>query len=152
MFELDDGFDEAGDALGEIFEEEAEETVEDTAEEYVEEIHSDNLLAHWNKKQGDQQAQQQKKAESRPVYTGPTIRQLLTQLDSQIRNLFGDRAQSLEVPMTRAAEMLRALFPPSTQQPLVPMEHDQLQKELHHTLNQLEDIMDALLVATMARS
>ncbi len=152
MFELDDGFNEVGDVLGEILEEEAEETVEDTAEEYVEEFQSDNLLAHWNKKQDAQEERQQRQKARRPAYTGPTIKQLLTQLDSQIRNLFGDRAQVLEVPMTRATETLRALFPPSTQQPLVPMEHDQLQKELHHTLNQLEDIMDALLVATVARS
>ncbi|HMY56894.1 MAG TPA: hypothetical protein PKL17_11430 [Pseudomonadota bacterium] len=148
MFKLEDGFDDVADALGDVAEEEAEEQ----AEEFLEDFDADNLLSHWNKKDTTQKQQVIEKRKTRPVHAGTTIRQLLTQLDSQLHNQFGDRATVLQVPFARATAILRDLFPPSSAPPIVQMDHDPLQKELHDTLNQLEDIMDALLVEAMVRA
>lgn len=47
MFELDDGLEELQEAAGEFVEEESE----DAAGEAFDEFDSENLLAHWNKKE-----------------------------------------------------------------------------------------------------
>ena len=108
MFKLEDGFDDVADALGDVAEEEAEEQ----AEEFLEDFDADNLLSHWNKKDTTQKQQVIEKRKTRPVHAGTTIRQLLTQLDSQLHNQFGDRATVLQVPFARATAILRDLGTP----------------------------------------
>lgn len=143
MFELDEGLEELVDAAGEIAEEELEEAFDDATEDFD----ADNLLSHWNRKQQTGSAKPGS-AKARHVRTGPTIKELLTKLESQLRNQFGDRAEILEIPLSRIYSTLRELFPPRNQPGPTEDQHKQLQKDLHRQLNQLEDIMDSLVVSS----
>jgi len=143
MFELDEGLEELVDAAGEIAEEELEEAFDDATEDFD----ADNLLSHWNRKQQIGGAKPGS-AKARHVRSGPTIKGLLTKLESQLRNQFGDRAEILEIPLSRIYSTLRELFPPRNQPGPTEDQHKQLQKDLHRQLNQLEDIMDSLVVSS----
>lgn len=143
MFELDEGLEEFVDAAGEIAEEELEEAFDDATEDFD----ADNLLAHWNRKQ-QTGGTRSSSAKARHVRTGPTIKELITKLESQLQNQFGDRAEILELPLSRIRSTLRELFPPRNQPGPTEDQHKQLQKDLHRQLNQLEDIMDSLVVSS----
>lgn len=148
MFELDDGLEEFGDAAGEIAEEEIEDAVDDVAEEFD----SDNLLMHWNRKESAVTTARRGSTRAKPVHRGPTIKEILTRLESQLKNQFGERAEVLEVPLDRARLTLRELFPPLSKPGPSEEQHKQLQKDLHRALNQIEDIMDSLVVSTQAEA
>lgn len=143
MFELDEGLEELVDAAGEIAEEELEEAFDDATEDFD----ADNLLAHWNRKQ-QSGVTRAGGAKAKPVRTGPTIKELLTKLESQLRSQFGDRAELLEYPLAQIRSTLRELFPARNQPGPSEDQHKLLQKDLHRQLNQLEDIMDSLVVSS----
>jgi len=105
MFELDEGLEELVDAAGEIAEEELEEAFDDATEDFD----ADNLLAHWNRKQ-QSGVTRAGGAKAKPVRTGPTIKELLTKLESQLRNQFGDRAELLEYPLAQIRSMRCASY------------------------------------------
>ncbi len=149
MFELDDGLEELQEAAGEFVEEESE----DAAGEAFDEFDSENLLAHWNSKEQGESLELvgiAPPAPAKPVIAGPSIKVILTQLQSQVRSLFGEKAELLEVPMEEVRSTLRQLFPPPSRPRLSEDDHNALQKKLHQTLNRVEDIMDSLVIATQA--
>jgi len=146
MLELEDALGELGeleDPLSDIAEEEAEEQVE----EAVEDFDSDNLLARWNRKTASASpGHSKRKAAAAPK--GPTIRELLSRFESQIKSQFGERAELVSVPMEGVRAKLRELFPPPSAAKPTAKEHAALQGELHVALNQVEDILDSLVLST----